>query len=252
MNDDNLVVHESTDIQLVDEHASSANRLSPLVLAAMDKNLDTDKLNQLLEIQAKFEAMEAEKAYNRAMSDFKSNAPTIKKDKLVSYVTDKGTTQYRHASLGYALTEINPVLSKFGLSLTFRARQENGQTIVTAQVTHLSGHSESTELGASPDSSGGKNGIQSIASTVTYLKRHTAFALLGLEGIDDDDGNGYMSNIEYITAEEEADLISLVEDVGANSKLFLKFLKINEYSQLPKNKLKSAISKLEQKRKANA
>lgn len=60
---------------------------------------------------------------------------------------------------------------------------------VTATLTHSMGHSETTALRSSPDASGGKNGIQAIASATTYLKRHTGFALLGLEGVDDDDGN---------------------------------------------------------------
>jgi hypothetical protein len=155
----------------------------------MNGQLDTDKLRDLLEIQKDYEAGVARKAYHEALAGFKSEAPTLVKDREVRYTTDKGTTQYRHVSLGYALTEVNPVLSKHGLSLTFRTNQEGGNCVVTATLSHKFGHSETTSLMASPDSSGGKNGIQSIASTITYLKRHTAFALLGLEGMEDNDGS---------------------------------------------------------------
>lgn len=181
----------NTDIQVAQPTQMQVhdNDLSPLVNAVLDGRLDPDKLEKLLDIQKNYEAMQAEKAYHAAVSQFKKNAPTLKKDKTVSYQTDKGWTTYTHSSLGYALTKVNPALSESGLSLSFKTGQENGQTIITAILTHELGHSEKTALGASPDSSGGKNGIQSIASTVTYLKRHTAFALLGLEGIEDTDGN---------------------------------------------------------------
>lgn len=244
-----LVEAVSVDTLPVNVSTLNQNSLSPLVQAAMDGRLDTDKLEHMLQIQAKYEAMEAKKAFHHALAEFKANAPTLSKDRLVRYKTDKGITEYKHVSLGYALTEVNPVLSKSGLSLTFRTRQENGQTVVTATLTHEMGHSETTELAAAPDNSGGKNGIQSIASTVTYLKRHTAFALLGLEGMEDDDGAGHSVQPETITDEQVANLESLISEVGANRAQFLKVLKIDELGQLPANKYDGAVKRLEQKRK---
>ena len=47
---------------------------------------------------------------------------------------------------------------------------------MTCQITHELGHSESVEMTAPPDDSGGKNTIQSIASTKTYLERYTLLA----------------------------------------------------------------------------
>jgi hypothetical protein len=53
------------------------------------------------------------------------------------------------------------------------------------------GHSERTPLEASPDASGGKNGIQAVGSTVTYLQRYTLLSATGMAVQDqDDDGRG--------------------------------------------------------------
>jgi hypothetical protein len=40
------------------------------------------------------------------------------------------------------------------------------------------------------DQSGGKNAIQAIASTVTYLERHTAIAITGVAVSDEEDDDG--------------------------------------------------------------
>jgi hypothetical protein len=50
------------------------------------------------------------------------------------------------------------------------------------------GHSEETTLRAIPDTSGSKNSIQAIGSTVTYLQRYTLLAAVGMAaaGMDND------------------------------------------------------------------
>jgi hypothetical protein len=50
------------------------------------------------------------------------------------------------------------------------------------------GHSEETTLKAIPDTSGSKNSIQAIGSTVTYLERYTLLAAMGMAaaGMDND------------------------------------------------------------------
>jgi hypothetical protein len=229
--------------------AAQQSSLSPLVQAAISGDLDTAKLNEMLEIQEKYEAMEARKAYHQAVAEFKANAPTVKKNKRVSYTTDKGTTQYDHASLGYALAEVNPVLSQYGLSLSWKTDQKDGGTYVTAILTHAMGHSEETTLFASPDTSGGKNSIQSIASTVTYLKRHTAFAILGLEAVDaDDDGNAAgQEPVNTISEDQLADLRSLLKETGGDEEKFVNFLqvkhkaKISGLKDLPASWYESAV-----------
>jgi hypothetical protein len=50
------------------------------------------------------------------------------------------------------------------------------------------GHSERTTLSATADTSGSKNSIQAIGSTVTYLQRYTLLAAVGLAAGGDDDG----------------------------------------------------------------
>ena len=176
---------EKTNMPLL---ASKPNELSPMAAMqmAISSGADLDKLEKMLELQAKWEDREAKKAYVQAMADFKNEPPEIEKDSHVKYQTEKGLTEYDHASLGNVTDKINNALSEHGLSSAWSTQQNDGNIMVTCTITHRLGHSESTSLAAPPDSSGKKNTIQSIGSTITYLERYTLLSLTGLATHDQD------------------------------------------------------------------
>ena len=160
------------------------------VMMAMQKGYTPELIEKMMGLQERFEANEARKAYHMAMSLFKHRPPDIGKDKSVSYtVPGKGTTSYKHASLANVTNKINSALSEHGLSAAWKTEQNNGNVTVTCTITHKQGHSENTSLTAAPDTTGSKNSIQAIGSTISYLERYTILALTGLATHDmDDDG----------------------------------------------------------------
>lgn len=168
--------------------------VSPLATAAelvkANGDMDVAKLKELLELQERWEANQAKKAYVVAMSAFKESPPEIDKDSHVNYQTTKGITDYHHASLYNVTSCINKALSKHGLTASWVTSQDEGLIKVTCKIRHVMGHSESTCLSAPPDNTGSKNAIQAIGSTVTYLQRYTVLALTGLATYDQDDDGG--------------------------------------------------------------
>ena len=101
-------------------------------------------------------------------------------------------------------------------------------------------------MSASADTSGSKNSIQAIGSTVSYLERYTLYAILGLASADqDDDGH---SAAELISEHEAANLESLIEEVKANKDQFLKFMKVNSLNLIRVRDLAKATNALEAKR----
>lgn len=164
-----------------------------LIRQAVSGGANLEQLEKLLNLQERWEANEAKKAYHKAMAAFKAEPPTIKKDKKVSYKTSTGTTSYTHATLANVTEKINAGLSKHGLSASWSVAQANGQVSVTCKITHEKGHSESTTLTAGPDNSGSKNPIQAIGSAISYLERYTLLALIGLATADmDNDAGGLL------------------------------------------------------------
>lgn len=175
--------------------ATPAPSPGALVHLALTNGADPGTLERLLDLQQRWEAGEARKAYTRAMAAFKRTAPAVlAKDGRVKHPG----ADYRHATLGSVVMQITSHLSANGLSVAWETEQGEGYVGVTCRVTHEHGHSEAVKLMAPPDTSGKKNPIQEIGSTVTYLQRYTLLAALGLATADqDDDGRA-----AYIVREE--------------------------------------------------
>ena len=171
---------QQTGLIVTDGKGIVAGSPADLIIQAIHGQSDLEKIEKLLELQERWEANEARKAYHEAMSIFKKNPPSIGKDRKVEYKVAGGTTRYFHASLANVTEKINSALAIHGLSASWVTNQVNNVIKVTCKITHKLGHSETTELSAMPDTSGAKNSIQAIGSTVSYLERYTVLALTGL------------------------------------------------------------------------
>ncbi len=180
------------DIQTIPEQSAAVARPSAtpadLVRYAMDSNADLDRLEKLMEMQVKWEEREAKKAFVSDMAEFKRIDLRINKDNHVEFRTDKGITAYDHATIGNVVGIIVPALAAHGFSHRWVIeRGEGGLIRVRCVITHRLGHSEETVLEAGLDQTGGKNNIQAMISTKTYLERHSLLAATGLATSDQPD-----------------------------------------------------------------
>lgn len=169
--------------------AATPNPYLALVETMVARGGDLSNLDKMLDLQMKWEANEARKAFVAAMAAFKAEPMEILKRKQVSFETRDGDfTSYKHAELADVTDAVVPAMGKHGLSHRWDVSQAGSQITVTCQITHALGHSESVSMTAAPDDSGKKNAIQKVASTVTYLQRYTLLAATGMaaKGMDDD------------------------------------------------------------------
>jgi hypothetical protein len=206
---------------------------SPIVImikAMKEGGMDLEKLEKMMDLQNKWEANQARKAYTQAMSDFKKAPPEIEKDSHVEYRTDKGVTKYNHASLGNVTTKINTALGEHGLSAAWTTEQTEKGVSVTCKITHVLGHFETTMLTAACDSSGGKNAIQALGSTISYLERYTILALTGLATHEmDTDGQ---AEVEYITEKQLSTILDLLNEKGLKDTRLLKYLGVESAEKI--------------------
>lgn len=151
-----------------------------LIQIAIEKGSSVDALEKLMEMQTKWEAKEASKAFKQAMVDFQADKPKLVK-------TEKAHNS-KYNPLPKIQEAVDPVLSAHGLTYRWEQEEVDGRIRITCVVSHILGHSERTYLTAPADTSGSKNAIQSIGSTVSYLKRYTLEGALGLSSDKDDDG----------------------------------------------------------------
>jgi len=230
--------------------ATPINKGTPaeLIEKAIAGKADLDKLEKLMVLQERYEANEARKAYNDAMATFKANPPRIAKDSTVDY-TPKSTgvrVKYKYASLANIVETITKELSKYGLSASWRT-QMNGKVVVTCRVAHIKGHYEETTLSADADSSGAKNSIQAIGSTITYLQRYTLLAITGLatQGQDDDGFAAQPEIVEVITDKQQHELADMLLSKNLKAGSLFKYLGVKDYNEIPAsdfNKAKTAIN----------
>lgn len=157
-----------------------------LLQSALDRGATIEQMQQLMDLQERWESNNARKAFVAAMAAFKSEPVELVKSK---YVDIPGGAKFYHATLADVVAAAVPAMAKHGLSHKWETQQQDGAITVTCIVTHELGHSERTTLTAAADDSGKKNPIQSIASAVAYLERYTLLAATGLAAKDmDDDG----------------------------------------------------------------
>lgn len=180
----------------------NANLVREMVRYAMANGGSLEQIREFMQLQREYEADEARKAFAQDMARFKAKPLAIYKDKHVEFKTEKGRTAYDHATIGNVCEVLVSALAEFGFSHRWMTTQENGQVIVECILTHRLGHLESVRLQSAPDTSGGKNGIQSIISAQTYLQRHTLLAICGVATKDQEDDDGKKSEFDTSLADE--------------------------------------------------
>lgn len=230
---------------------SDSNSPAALTRLALTHGQSLADIEKMLELQIKHEKNEARKAYFDAVANFKAEAPPLKKDKFNKWF------QSWYASLGNLLDTYNPVLGKFGLSISFPTPEQTDQKMtVECRLSHKMGHSESISMTSPIDKAAvgkesgqrSRNAIQDIKSTFTYLRSATCEAILGVAGSEassvDDDGSsaGKQPEIKYITEDQVKTIESLMIKTDINTKVFLKSLKVAEIKELPAKDFSNAMN----------
>lgn len=247
------------DVSVVDQTANAvvipaSNPYMAMVHTAMDSGRGIEQLDRLLDLQLKWDAEQARRAWVAAMAAFKADPIVIEKRKLVEFTTRDGdTTSYRHATLADVVDAVVAGMGRHGLSHRWDVKQETGQVAVTCTVTHRDGHSESVTMQAAPDASGKKNSIQQVASAVTYLQRYTLMAATGVaaKDMDDDGRHADVEDEEAITDEQAKALSDLIDVAVNNRKAFMVWVsaragyKIEDIARLPATHFQIVHSQLE-------
>lgn len=215
---------------------SEGAQLMQLAQLAMSQG-KVAEMREILALKKEYEADEARKAFVAAMADFKAEAGgiTIAKNKRVSFTTQKGKTEYDHAELHDITRALVPVMAKYGLTHAWTFKQDKGIT-VGCVITHRQGHkAEPVEMTAAADDSGGKNSIQAIASTKTYLERYTLLAATGMATGGEIDYDGSTFDEPDMPAKDAAwiDAVRVITDYPAY--LEMKKNMLADYGGKPDN-----------------
>jgi hypothetical protein len=222
---------------------ASSGALTPMDMLshAVERGADLDMIEKLMNLQERWEASQARKAFDEAISAAKADIPPIER-------TGKG-----HNDKRYATSQPSPgSLTRSSRSMAFPTASAPRREIGSASRASFRTSpaiSRKRRFQRPPDASGSKNAIQAIGSTLTYLQRYSLVQMLGLAAADDDDGKASHGGAT-ITEDQAADLVALADDVGADRAKFCKYFKVESFSALPASRFQAAVDALNAKRKA--
>jgi len=219
-----------------------------MLARAIESGAGIDVLEKLMALQERWEANNARKAFDAAISAAKAEMPILAKNKLVDFVGPSGKrTTYKHETLDEVVRTIQPIMAKHGLDTRFRTASAPGFLTVVCHVSHVDGYSEDNTLTAPVDLSGNKNAIQGIGSVQTYLQRYTLKAALGLAASDDDDGRAAGGGSVVSNAEADQ-LRALLTETRSNLDAFLKYFHAPSVSDVPAARFEEAVRMLQTKK----
>lgn len=219
------------DVTIVEQRSNAlagpaADSPMGMMMSALNAGATLEQIEKMMDLQQRYEATQAKKAYDEAFSNFKAEAVKIIKGKDVTDGPLKGKS---YAELHDVVNAVTPALSKFGLSSSWKLTIDDKDWMqVTCYLRHVGGHEESVAMGGPPDTGGAKNAIQARASTKTYLERYTLKAITGLsEQNDDKDGNLDTASAidDWFAKVDEA---STVEELKATSQAGAKYFQVTK------------------------
>lgn len=244
--------------------SETAVTLQVLMQAARDPNVKPENLERYLAMHKELLADQRKEEFNAAMGRLQPRLPRIKKNGRIEIV-DKQTGQVKQSTPFARYEDLDRVIRPLlfeegftGFSFTTEERTvAGGGIVVHGKLSHKCGHSEVSSMPVPLDTSGSKNNIQGMGSSLSYGKRYLVCAMLNIitEG-EDTDGHQVTGPI----GEREVNmLIDLMKQAGMDPAAEAKFkthMKVKALSDILLRDYPQAVyllqAKVNQQKKAAA
>ena len=187
----------------------------------MNPEMDVEKLEKMLDMQERILDKQSAQQFQEDMAAMQAELPVIEKNGEISV---NNVVRSRFAKFEDINKAVLPVLQKYGFSFTFETQQADSYVNVIGVLRHKSGHKESTALRIPLDTSGSKNAVQAVGSSVSYGKRYVMSALLNITTTDDDDdGEAAVPAIDLfahnLAVQKHFDTIATAKELMANNHI---------------------------------
>jgi hypothetical protein len=173
---------------------NSTGITNPLVLLdkMIEKGIDPEALKQMMDLSERWEANQAKKAYQLAMTACQHDMPTVIRDAL------NRETNKKFAPLETVSLAIKPTYTRHGFSLSFSTADSprEGHYRVVCDLMHSGGHTTHHFLDVPIDNKGpkgapNKTDTQGAISAMSYGQRKLTTMMFNVTVADEDrDGQG--------------------------------------------------------------
>ena len=142
--------------------------------------------------------------------------------KQVGTIEEKDTAQYgKFADLSTVLSTVNPALAANGLAVVHTTKVVEGKNILITNLLHTSGESITSEMLLPNNTGGGGNPMHKEGGAITYCRRYSLLAILGLNaGIPDNDGDFADPVIDKVTPINKNKAVGMPQILDKDTKDF--------------------------------
>ncbi|WP_414499402.1 ERF family protein [Zymobacter sp. IVIA_12111.31 C1] len=173
--------------------ANQAQSIMPIIekMASMPE-LPIDKLERMLDMQERIMNRAAQEQFNSAMAEMQAEIPAI---------AERGQAHnMKYATFEDINDTVKPIMKRHGFGLTFRIKNLQGAVEITGVLMHTAGHREETSVMLPLDTTGSKNAVQAVGSSVSYGKRYVMCAMLNIATRGEDDNGASAARKPTVTA----------------------------------------------------
>jgi len=142
--------------------------------------------------------------------------------KQVGTIEEKDTAQYgKFADLSTVLSTVNPALAANGLAVVHTTKVLEGKNILITNLLHTSGEFITSEMLLPNNTGGGGNPMHKEGGAITYCRRYSLLAILGLNaGIPDNDGDFADPVIDKVTPINKNKAVGMPQILDKDTKDF--------------------------------
>ena len=223
----------------------SATAMTPMALMqhAIDRGASPEALQQLYALHKQVQADEAAALFADRLAAFQQDCPQIRKMRAATF--GGGDTAYHYAALDDIMRQIQPLLTKHGLTPAFSADlSEDGK--ITAICTIRCGIHEHRSTVTLPTPSGVKvNDTQRAGMALSYAKRYALCMALNIVVTDEDNDAQHMG--EPITEQQAIQIQEMLEACDGDLDGFLRFAGAPSIPEIPASAYKRCIDALRKK-----
>lgn len=197
------------------------NLMGALIQAAMNPEIDADKMERMLAMYERMEATKDRRDFHEALAEMLPEIPEIGKHGVAT--NKDGRQLYKFAKWDEMNRLIRPILQKHGFALTFRTQEHERGVLITG-VLSRGGHSETTSVLQTLESaSAAMNSNQARGNAISYGKRYTAAALLNLITTEEEDNDASGASGEVLSEHQAARIRELVAELGIDEDKLLEW-----------------------------
>lgn len=195
-----------------------------LIEMAVEKGTDPQNLEKLMDLQERWEAKQAKKAFDDAFAAFQADCPPIVKQKEVNL----GGGGYSYAAYEDIMHIIRQPLANHGLALSFDSEWIEGGLLKTVCIVSGHGHERQSSVTLPVPSEMRVNSTQKGGAGLSYGKRYSVINALNLSvvGEDSDAAKLYETVIDDDQHDILTEMLGAAEaNVPGTEKRFMGWLK---------------------------